>query len=164
MELSKNAKTLLMLLGVVVLVAAVYIIPQQLQALEPQVCTVNGECQHELFANELIRYMPLVLLLGIVIGAASYYFISERQPRTIAFRKEIAYSLLDSDERKVFAKIVESKGKVLQTELSRLEGIGKVKAHRIVERMEKKGIVEKEGFGKTNMIRLTRDLMGLFSP
>lgn len=163
MELSKNAKTLLTIAGAILLIALVYIIPVQLQSLEPQVCTVNGECQHELFANQLIKLMPLALLLGIIIGAAAYYFYSERQQKApVQINPEPLYKLLDSDERKIFSKLIENNGKVLQAELSRLEGIGKVKAHRIIERMGKKGIIEKEGFGKTNYIKLAKDLQEMF--
>ncbi|VVB98269.1 Uncharacterised protein [uncultured archaeon] len=163
MEISKNAKTLLALAGALVLVAAVYSIPPALKSFEPSVCTVNGECQHEIFANQLIAVMPLALLLGMALGAAAYYFFSERKPPSPRqFSREAIYTLLDADEAKIFAKLVENNGRALQSELSYLEGIGKVKAHRLVERMEKKGIIEKEAFGKTNAVRLSKGLQELF--
>jgi len=45
---------------------------------------------------------------------------------------------------------------------SRIEGIGKVKAHRILERLEKRGILAKEQYGKTNMVKLTEKYRKLF--
>lgn len=164
MDFSKNTKMLFMIAGAILLVGIVYALPILLNALAPQVCTAEGQCEHELFANEIVTYMPLLFLAGIIIGAVSYYFLSERmQPAPAQFDRSAAYKLLDEDERKVFAKIVEGGGKALQTEISYIEGMGKVKAHRIVERLADKGLIEKEGFGKTNVVRLSKDLRELFT-
>jgi uncharacterized membrane protein len=165
MEFPKNARTIAAIAGVIVLVAAIYSIPIALKAIEPEICTVDGECQHEIFADNLIKSVPIILLLGIGIGAGAYYFFSERKQQAGAKpqNREAMFRLLDRDERKIFAKIVENHGKALQSELSHLEGIGKVKAHRMIEKMEKKGIVEKEAMGKTNVIKLPKDLQELFS-
>lgn len=164
MRISQNAKTLLWIVGAVALVAAVYLLPTALQALEPAVCiSEDNTCEHEQFADQLIKYMPLVLLAGMGIGAGAYYFFSERQPHAPKqLNKEAIYKLLDADERKVLAKIVDNGGKALQSELSYLEGLDKVKAHRIIERMVERGIVEKEAFGKTNVVKLNKDLQELF--
>ncbi len=162
MNFSKNARTMGAIGAVLLLVAAIYSIPIALKTMEPEVCTVEGECQHELFANNLIAIMPLVLLLGIAMGAGAYYVFSEKKAAAKPVNREALYKLLEPDERKIFVKIVESGGKALQSEISRLEGIGKVRAHRAIEKMEKKGIMEKEELGKTNILKLPRELGELF--
>ncbi len=164
MDIQKNAKTMLAIGSVLALVAVIYSVPLVLKALEPQVCTVDGVCEHEIFADNLIKSIPLVLILGIGIGAAAFYFFSERRTQNAKpLNKAAVYRLLDADEGKVLAKIVEGGGKALQSELSYIEGIGKTKAHRIIRRMEQKGVVEKGSVGKTNVVKLTRELQELFS-
>lgn len=163
MEISGNRKTIIAVGAVLLLIIIVYSIPLALNAVEPQVCTINGQCEHEIFANNLIKSVPLVLLAGMAIGAAGYYFFSERKAiASKPINREAIYMLLDEDERKVLAKLVENRGKAFQSELSYIEGIGKVKAHRLIERMSKKGIIEKEAFGKTNSVKLNKDLAQLF--
>ncbi len=165
MEFPKNTRLILSIGGVLLLVALIYGIPLALTAVEPQVCTVNGQCEHEIFANNLIKSVPLVLLAGMGIGAAAFYFLSERKPQQAAQKPlnfKALYRLLDPDERKVFEKMIDNKGKALQSEISYIEGIGKVKAHRIIDKMVEKGIMEKESFGKTNAVKLPKDLQDLF--
>lgn len=163
MEIPKNSRTILSIAGVLLLVAAIYLIPVGLKAAEPAICTIGDQCQHEIFANQLITAIPIVLLIGMGIGAAAYYFFSEkRQAAPKQVNLKAIYKLLDSDERKVFEKIIENKGKALQSEISYIEGIGKVRAHRIIDKMVEKGIIEKEAFGKTNSVKLPKDLAELF--
>jgi len=163
MELPKKARTIALLLGGVALVAVVYAIPLLLKAAEPEACTIDGVCQHELFAGQVASFVPLALLLGIAIGAAAHYLFLEKSPlQPKVHSKESAYLLLDSDERKIVSKINEQNGRALQSEISRMEGMGKVKAHRLLARMSKRGILEIESFGKTNTVRLSKGVKGLF--
>jgi uncharacterized membrane protein len=66
--------------------------------------------------------------------------------------------LLNSNEKKVVEKIIENKGSALQSEISRMEGMTKLKAHRAVKELERKGIVKLEQYGKTNRIILAEDI------
>ena len=62
------------------------------------------------------------------------------------------------NEKKVVNKLIEQKGSVLQSEISRLESMGKVKTHRIVKDLERKGIIIIEKYGNTNRITLAENL------
>jgi predicted transcriptional regulator len=65
--------------------------------------------------------------------------------------------LLNQNEKKVVEKIIENRGCVLQSEISKMKDMTKLKTHRAVRELERKGIVELEQYGKTNKISLTKD-------
>jgi uncharacterized membrane protein len=67
--------------------------------------------------------------------------------------------MLPSDEKKVISRLVAEGGRATQAEISRIEGMGKVKAHRILERLERRGAISKESSGKTNIVRLNKHIL-----
>lgn len=69
---------------------------------------------------------------------------------------------LSYNEKKVVNKLIEQKGTALQSEISRMESLGKVKTHRAVQDLEKKGIITIERYGNTNRINFTNDLKKIF--
>jgi len=70
----------------------------------------------------------------------------------ILFLKFLSYG-----ENKVIKKLIENNGTILQSEISRMETMGKVRTHRIITELKKKEIVTVEPYGKTNRITLTDD-------
>jgi uncharacterized membrane protein len=75
--------------------------------------------------------------------------------------KNIILKFLNPSERKVIEKLIETKGSVLQSEISRAEGMTKLKTHRAVKDLERKGIIERESYGKTHRIILSKDIKDL---
>jgi len=71
--------------------------------------------------------------------------------------KKFVLKFLDYNENRVIKKLIENDGSVLQSEISRLPNMGKVKAHRILKDIEIKGIINIEKYGKTNKIQLSDD-------
>jgi len=76
--------------------------------------------------------------------------------------RAVLLKFLNYNENKVVKKLIENNGTVLQSEISRMPGMGKVKAHRILKDMKIKGIVSMEKYGKTNRINLSKDVKKLF--
>ncbi len=76
--------------------------------------------------------------------------------------KTVILKFLNYNENKVLKKLIENNGSVLQSEISRLPNMGKVKAHRVLKDMEIKGIISIEKYGKTNHITLSEDVKKLF--
>jgi hypothetical protein len=106
-------------------------------------------------------FIPIFGFFGIVVGTLIYYIMSgdvEKKEQIIQHNSEIVLKLLNPEERKVIKKIVESEGKLQQLEITYMEGFTKVKAHRVIESLVNKGILEKDKLGKTRMIRLNKDL------
>ncbi len=65
---------------------------------------------------------------------------------------------LNKDEKKVVEKLIKEKGKCLQSEITRLEGLGKVKSHRILQKLLERGVIEIEEHGKTNIVRFSKTI------
>jgi len=63
-------------------------------------------------------------------------------------------SALNSDEKLVLDKIIESEGSIFQSDLVEKAGLDKVKVTRILDRLEGKGIVERKRRGMTNVVIL----------
>ena len=75
---------------------------------------------------------------------------------------KIVLKFLSYNEKKVVNKLIEQKGSILQSEISRMEGMGKVKTHRAVQDLERKAIITIERHGNTNRINLTNDIKKIF--
>lgn len=167
MELDKNQKTLFGIIVLAGIVTALVVLPAYLKENVPNVCTIDGECQHEKALNDIITFTPVIMLAGIILGSLGFYFFYERKKpevQVIDNTKKVLdlVDVLDESEAKVLRKIINEKGRVLQAEISRLDGVGKVKAHRVTERLEKRGIIEIEGAGKTNIVKLSEKYRKLF--
>lgn len=99
--------------------------------------------------------MPTLASLGLFVGSLVYYIMlgkveESREKRTEAIN--FLLELLPTDEKEVLRKIIENKGKITQSKLS--SSLGKVKAFRVLESLRKRGIILKEPYGKTNIIKL----------
>lgn len=69
---------------------------------------------------------------------------------------------LSYNENRVMKKLIEHEGSVLQSEISRMPNMGKVKAHRVLQDLETKEIIKKEPYGKTNRVLLDETIKKLF--
>ena len=132
--------------------------------------------------------LTLIVIVIVIIVLISYYLMSKKvdkhldnnmklisqivnnsssnnQPETKETKnhyKIILLKFLNYNENKVIKKLIENNGTILQSEISRMPGIGKVKAHRILKDMKIKGIISLEKHGKTNRINLSDDVRNLF--
>ncbi len=158
----KNWKQIILAaIAIIGLAAIVFGLPPLIETFNPQVCTINGVCQHEERLNLIIQSIPFFVGLGIIAGAAIYWFMSKQlveKQKNLHGTAELVMQFLGKEEKAVVKKLVEENGKCLQSEISRIEGIGKLKSHRILQRMKDKGIIEIEKFGKTNVVRLSKNI------
>lgn len=141
--------------------AIIFSLPALLALFNPQVCNVNGVCLHEERLKLLEETLPLFVGLGILIGAGVYYFMSRRiveKQKSLQNTAGIVLQFLGREEKAVVKRLVDEEGKCLQSEISRIEGIGKLRAHRILQRMKDKGVIEIEPHGKTNIVRLSKNI------
>jgi len=132
----------------------------------------------------LILWGLFVLLAAIIAGVAlSYVLLSggiraggQAAPETVApsatdaggageteagealdlgIVPELALRLLTGDERKLYRRIVEAGGTVLQKDLVGAGLFSGSKVTRILDRLEAKGLIQRERHGMTNRIRLS---------
>lgn len=164
MVVDENKK---LILGVIILVAAGYVIFSVNSLLQKSsdtdVCSAAGteECPHKQQLDFLIGALPIMLSIAIITGAGTYYFMTgrvESKEKNLKSNTEILLRFLKPDERKLVNMMVENEGKVLQAELTRLPGMSKVKSHRIVQRLVDRGVIEKDSLGKTNIVRFTKEI------
>ncbi len=163
MTVSRNLAYLGGISGILIIIILIVTVPALAQQNVSDVCTIDGMCQHEQQIQQLISLIPLFIGGGAILGAIAYYLFYER---TAPVKKEadaaLAVSLMEKDESKILSKLVAEGGRITQSEVSRIEGIGKVKAHRILSKLEKRGIVASEKYGKTNMVKISDKYRKLF--
>lgn len=105
--------------------------------------------------------IPFFVVLSLITGAGTYAFMSERLEKKehgLQCTTDIVLKFLNEDERKVIKKVLESNGRVLQAEITRMSGMSKLRTHRAVKKLLSRRIIEIEKYGKTNSIKLTKDV------
>ncbi len=118
---------------------------------------------------------PALLMIATVFG--TYYFISRRLEEKLEKNMALISKLIDknspvtkenpekvdnalvlkffnANERKILETLIEKNGAALQSEISRMEGMNKLRTHRAIKEMERKGIIKTESHGKTNRVIL----------
>jgi uncharacterized membrane protein len=156
-----NRRTIVGFMILVCLIALALYSPAIISRTNPTECTIDGVCQHELREQLLTDLIPVFILIGIVIGAVVFFFMSSRMENREKELQKVTGALvqfLGKDEKLVVQKLLDNHGQVLQAEISRIEGIGKLKSHRIIQRLSDRGVIETESFGKTNRIKLNKGL------
>ena len=110
--------------------------------------------------------IPITSFVGILIGMFVYYMLAEKvkqQDKYLKHNTGIILKLLSGHERKVIENLLNNGGKSNQYELSHLPGMNKFKAHRILDNLQKKGIVTKTRVGKVNRVLLDKELMDVLN-
>ncbi len=108
--------------------------------------------------------IPTFSSLGIFVGCIVYYLIFPKieESKEKARRDlEIFLELLPMNEREILKEIIQNGGKILQSRIS--TKFGKVKTFRILESLRKRGIIEKESYGKTNVIKISEKFEQILS-
>ena len=155
----------------------------------PGLVTFSNPLQNHLCPRMVPNYVLWLsmILMIIVIVPISYYLISRRLENKLEKNMEILFKFikkhnnknnprrkiengntplilkfLKPDERKVVEMLIENKGKVSQSEITRMPGMTKLKTHRAIKELEFKGIIQIQKDGMTNKITLSNDIKELF--
>ncbi len=108
-----------------------------------------------------VHLMVLMGLFGLGSGLAAYGTLNatfEKEKKTAEANIEIIMKFLNEDEREILFLLNSKQGVTTQSEIARLPGMSRLKAHRIVKKLEDRSIVHVEKHGKVNMIRLADEL------
>ena len=155
----------------------------------PEITIFPNPLENHLCPKMVPNYILWIsnILMIIIIIPLSYYFISRRLEKKLEKNIEVLFKLikkqnnsvnsktkiengdtnlilrfLNPNERKVVEKLIENKGKVFQSEITRMQGMTKLKTHRAVKELEFKGIIKIQKDGMTNKITLSDDVKELF--
>ncbi|MEM5834665.1 MAG: hypothetical protein QXQ69_02360 [Candidatus Aenigmatarchaeota archaeon] len=137
---------------IIVIILAGFIFSVSFSTLYAQTHIIEGTaCSCTLPIPLLI---PTFSSLGIFVGSIVYYLLF---PKIEESKEKEDYKIfldfLDPEEKAILQKIIENNGKITQSKLS--SELGKVKTFRVLEKLKKKGIIEKEAYGKTNTVKIS---------
>ncbi|MFH0737183.1 MAG: winged helix-turn-helix transcriptional regulator [Candidatus Micrarchaeota archaeon] len=113
------------------------------------------------FIDYHMHFMVLMGLFGLFSGLLVYSLLNttlERQKKAVKTNMEIIMKFLGTDDREVLRLLIEKEGMTTQSEIARLPGMSRLKAHRAVKKLEARGIIHIERYGKINMVRLVEEL------
>jgi len=112
----------------------------------------------------LLFVVPLVVFVGVLAYALAFPEFGEGKPKIepssapMVKKGESALDavlrVLNEDERKVIEALVAEDGTMLQKDIRWKTGLSRVKTHRILFRLAKRGIVSAEKYYNTNRITL----------
>ncbi|MDD5340419.1 MAG: hypothetical protein PHV13_04170 [Candidatus ainarchaeum sp.] len=111
-----------------------------------------------------VQFMVLMGFFGLGSGLVVYSILNatlEKQKKVVKTNIGILMKFLSQDEREVMQLMGDKEGMTTQSEMARLPGMTRLKAHRIVKKLETRGIVHVEKYGKINVVRLVEELRGL---
>jgi hypothetical protein len=118
------------------------------------------------FLDYHMHFMVLMGVFGVFSGLLVYSLMTatiERQKKVVKTNIGIIMKFLGPDDREVVTLLLEKDGRSTQSEIARLPGMTRLKAHRVVKKLEDRGIVHVEKHGKMNMVRIVDDLRGPLS-
>lgn len=132
---------------------------------------------HESLPEPIVVFWGIFILIAALIAglAAAYLFLGQAQlgmstvpaaaPETnstpptadagVPELSDLAIRLLDGDEQRLMRMIVEAKGTILQRDLVRITTFSDAKVSRLLDRLERRGLIIRERHGMTNRVRLT---------
>lgn len=112
------------------------------------------------------EFMLFMVGLGVAVGAASFYLMHEEvevRGNESRGNAELALSLLNGDERKTVKLLLDGDGECLQAEVARLDGMTRLKAHRVAQGLSKRGVVILERRGKAIVLKLDENIRNALS-
>jgi len=115
----------------------------------------------ELLSRFHFELMIAVSFLGIGVGAAMYFLMQEQaqvKAREAIGNAQLLLSFLNSDERAVVELLLKSEGHTTQAQVSRLDDMTRLRAHRVVLQLVDKKIIRVEKLGKTNQLWLAKSI------
>ena len=95
-------------------------------------------------------------LISLAAGFTIWGITREKEIRKI--RQETADYLLLPDEKKVIDVLKRNDYALAQSRIVKDSGLTKVQVHRVIKKLEAKGLIEKHEYGLTNKIVLKKEL------
>ena len=118
---------------------------------------------HWAIQNHLI-VVTILVILSVAFGFALSYLSGhelskkERESKSVL---DVVMLFLNADEKRILHYLVEQSGKATQAEISRLEGMDRVKAFRTVQKMTEKNLITVEAHGKVRKVQLKEGIYEL---
>ncbi|MFC2143388.1 hypothetical protein ACFLQN_03245 [Candidatus Aenigmatarchaeota archaeon] len=154
---------LIVLFAMAVIVVIIYnqndnqLNPYELVGMTTEEAIIYIQEKQSIESSSYLLMIPLMSFVGVLIGLIVFYIMSlditTEKKKDDKLHKNLL-KFLPSDERIVVQMLLENDGKVNQYEVTRLPEMNKVKSHRVIDKLLKRGIIKKEKIGKINRIVL----------
>ena len=124
----------------------------------PRAPTMMGHMMGRAAANDPFYYMlsytiPLIIALASMLAISVYFFSFDKKDEKIKILKKA----LSKDENEALEKIREAGGGITQDSLRFRLGWSKAKISTIINNLDRRGIIQRERFGKTYKIYCQED-------
>jgi len=119
------------------------------------------------FINYHVEFMVAIAFVGIIVGIAIAFLAFEKvEEKTVESKinAEMLLGFLSGDEKNAVNYLAENGGRAYQNEISRIEGMTRLKAHRAVNKLSEKNIVTVEKHGKANKLKLSENIFEALRP
>jgi uncharacterized membrane protein len=130
-----------------------------LKKLVGQTCTHGSTCS--MYDTIAIQTWVSLAIAGLILIIGIFLIFSRENERVVikkvkekARKKKLDLSGLDKDEKSVIKMIQEENGAVFQAALMEKLEIGKVKATRLLDKLEAKQFIERKRLGMNNIVVL----------
>ena len=113
------------------------------------------------FIEYHVQFMVLMGFFGVGSGLIVYSILNstiERRKKAAKANLGIIMKFLGRDDKEIVSLLMSKDGITTQSHISKLQGMSRLKAHRVVKKLEERGIVHVEKHGKINMVRLVEEL------
>ena len=139
---------------------------------------VNESCSHgsdcpmwgniDFHTNISIALMIIILLVGLylIFFSREEKIITRIETKIKKVKEQVkpkqltkenykqVMSKMEEDDKKVFEKVLDSQGSIMQSELVEKTGFTKVKISRILDKLEGRALIERKRRGMTNVVVL----------
>lgn len=115
-----------------------------------------------IFARFHFEAMLGIALAGVVVGATGMGLLSsELRQKTQSLKEntQVLISFLTTEEKACIHLLLEKQGKCYQHELAKLPGLTRLKAHRLVQRLQDRKLIVVHEMGKARLLELSPSLL-----
>lgn len=109
------------------------------------------------FVKYHVAFMFVVAISALMFGAISQIYLNRTLIRNKTENKEAFRSflqLLNEEEKRIILFLLDNNYSCTQYELSKMENMNKIKVHRSLEKLARRGIIRKQNLGKINKVYL----------
>ncbi|QQR93088.1 MAG: hypothetical protein IPJ89_02520 [Candidatus Iainarchaeum archaeon] len=113
-----------------------------------------------LFVHFHFEAMVLIGLLGVGIGGLSFYLLSQEikeKSQTVKSQSQLLLSFLTPQEKECVLFLAKNGNESYQSDLAKLPGMTRLKAHRIVTKLLDRKIIHISSHGKANKLTLSEE-------
>lgn len=114
-----------------------------------------------------VEFMVAVAALGVAVGAGAFYLLTgilEKRKAEVRWNAGLLLKFLNEDERQAVKLLLKKRGIAYQSEVASLEGMSRVRAHRVISRLQKRGVIGVRKAGKINILEMPYELLEGLTP